>query len=160
MNNFSQIVACECGQVEFETSADPIVTAVCYCDDCQAAGEIIGNLQNVKCFREKDGGTPYVTLHDKNWLGLKGQDLLEPFKLKPNSPTTRYVTTCCRSPLFVKFKSGFWTSTYRSRYKNPPPLEWRNKIGKRRSKEPFADDIPRYKGYPLRLFWRLIKARF
>lgn len=160
MDKFSQIVSCECGQVEFQASAKPIVTAVCYCDDCQTAGEIIDKLQNVKPFREEDGGTPYVTLHDKNWERIKGQELLEPFKLTPNSPTTRYVTTCCRSPLFIKFKSGFWTSTYRARYVNPPKLEWRNKVGKRLSKLPFADDIPRYKGYPLQLFGRLIKAWF
>ena len=149
MNKFSQIVSCECGQVQFQASVKPILTAVCYCEDCQAAGEIIGNLQNVKPFREKDGGTPYVTLHDKNWLALKGQELLRPFKLAPKSSTTRYVTTCCCSPIFIKFKSGFWTSTYRARYANPPDLEWRNKIEKRRSNLPFSDDIPRYKGLSL-----------
>ncbi len=160
MSAFPQIVSCNCGQVKFEAMAKPIVTAVCYCTDCQAAGEIIDKYENVKPFREADGGTPYVTLLDKDWVALEGEDLLESVKLKSNSPTIRYITTCCHSPLFIKFHSGFWTSTYRSRYEMPPPLEWRNKTAKRRSNLPYADDIPRFKSFPLRLFGRLIKSRF
>lgn len=114
----------------------------------------------MKPFREVDGGTPYVTLHDKDWLALEGEDMLESVKLNPSSPTTRYVTTSCRSPLFIKFTSGFWTSTYWERYDNPPALEWRNKTAKRRSDLPYPDDIPRFKSFPLRLFGRLFKARF
>ena len=160
MTSFQQTVSCECGRVVFQASGKPIATAVCYCDDCQAAGEVMERLERVQPFREADGGTPYVTLHDKNWTPLKGLELLEPFTLKADSPTTRYVTTCCRSPIFLKFKSGFWTSTYRARYSHPPDLEWRNKVEKRTSEQPFADDIRRYKGFPLRLFWRLIRAWF
>ena len=155
---FPQLVSCECGQVVFQASGKPIATAVCYCEDCQAAGEVIERLENVHPFREADGGTPYVTLHDKNWTAIKGLELLEPFTLKPNSSTTRYVTTCCGSPIFLKYKPGFWTSTYRSRYFDPPELEWRNKIEKRKSELPYVDDIRRYKGFPLRLFGRLIRA--
>lgn len=160
MSAFPQIVSCDCGQVKFQAAAKPIVTAVCYCTDCQAAGDIIDAYEDVKPFREADGGTPYVTLHEKDWLEISGQELLKPVKLKPSSPTTRYVTTCCNSPIFIKLKSGFWTSTYRARYDNPPTLEWRNKTAKRRSGLPYADDIPRFKTFPLRLFGRLLKARF
>ena len=160
MTLFPQIVSCECGKVKFEAGGKPIVTAVCYCTDCQDAGDIISEFEDVKPFRDNDGGTSYVTLHDKHWLAVDGKDMLEPIKLKPNSPTTRYVTTCCHSPLFIKFGSGFWTSTYRARYKNPPALEWRNKTAKRRSDLPYPDDIHRFKTFPLRLFGRLFKARF
>jgi len=160
MEKFPQIVSCDCGQVKFRAVAEPIATAVCYCTDCQTAGEIIDGFDNVKQFREIDGGTPYVTLHDKHWINLEGQDLLEPITLKSNSPTTRYITTCCRSPLFIKFKSGFWTSTYHARYENPPSLEWRNKTARRRSDLPYPDDIPRFKSFPLKLFGRLLKSRF
>jgi len=160
MTSFPQLVLCDCGKVKFQVAAKPIVTAVCYCADCQAAGDIIDGIEGIKPFRERDGGTPYVTLKDKDWLAIEGQDLLEPIKLDPNSPTTRYVTTCCRSPIFIKFKSGFWTSTYRARYEDPPQLEWRNKTAKRRSDLPYPDDIPRYKSFPISLFARLLKARF
>ncbi len=160
MSTYPQTVSCECGLVTFKAAAPPIVTAVCYCGDCQDAGDVMDGFNGIKPFRETDGGTPYVTLRDKDWIALGGQDRLEPVILKPNSPTTRYVTTCCRSPLFIKFKTGFWTSTYRERYDNPPPLEWRNKTSKRRSGLPYPDNIPRFKNFPLRLFGRLLRARF
>ena len=160
MSSFPQIVSCECGKVKFQAAAKPIVTAVCYCTDCHSAGNVIDTFEGVRPFREKDGGTPYVTLHDRDWLAVEGQELLEAVKLKPSSSTTRYVTTCCHSPIFIKIKTGFWTSTYRARYDNPPQLEWRNKTAKRRSNLPYSDDIPRFKSFPLRLFVRLFKARF
>lgn len=119
----------------------------------------LNDFKNVKPFCEPDGGTPYVTLRDKDWTALKGAELLHPIKLKPNSPTTRYITTCCHSPLFLKFKFGFWTSTYWTRYESKPPLEWRNKTAARQSDLPYADDLPRFKNFPLRLMARLIKAR-
>lgn len=160
MTSFPQIVSCDCGQVKYEAVLTPIVTAVCYCVDCQAAAKIIAEVENVKPFCDPDGGTPYVTLHDKNWRAQAGEDLLEAIKLKPNSPTTRYVTRCCHSPIFIKYANGFWTSTYRARYSDPPALEWRNKVAARQSDLPFADDIPRYKSFPLKLFGRLLKAKF
>jgi len=160
MASFPQIVSCDCGQVNYEAKSEPIVTAVCYCVDCQAAAKIIAKIENVKSFCEPDGGTPYVTMHDKYWQALSGADLLEGIKLKPNSPTTRYVTRCCHSPIFIKYANGFWTSTYRARYSKPPALEWRNKVAARQSDLPFSDDIPRYKSFPLKLFGRLLKAKF
>lgn len=159
MMSFPQIVTCACGTVKFKALAKPIATAVCYCNDCQSAGEMLKDFDNTKPFQDPDGGTAYVTLHDKNWVAIEGEDCLSPLKLKPDSPTTRYITTCCQSPMFLKFNSGFWISTYRARYVVPPPLEWRNKTSRRRSKRPYPDDIPRFKTFPLRLFGRLLKAR-
>ncbi len=160
MTLFPQTVSCHCGQVKYQAIARPIVTAVCYCVDCQAAAGLFENFEDVKPYCEPDGGTPYVTLRDKDWVVIEGENLLEPMKLKTNSPTTRYITKCCRSPIFLKYKNGFWTSTYRTRFENPPQLEWRNKVSARQSELPYADDIPRFNGYPLRLFMRLLKARF
>lgn len=155
---FPQIVSCDCGMVQFQALTKPIATAVCYCVDCQNAGDIIAGIEDVKLFRETDGGTSYVTLHDKNWSVVSGQDKLESIKLKPNSSTTRYVTNCCNSPMFLKFKHGFWTSTYRMRYTNPPPLEWRNKTANQFVDEPLPKIIPEFKNFPMRLFGRLLKA--
>jgi hypothetical protein len=111
MTVYPQIVSCVCGQVKYEAQSKPIVTAVCYCVDCQAAAKIIAEIENVKPFCDPDGGTPYVTLHDKDWRAQSGADLLDAIKLNPNSPTTRYVTRCCHSPIFIKYARGFWTST-------------------------------------------------
>lgn len=160
MREFEQIVSCDCGQVKYKAVGPPIVTAVCYCSDCQDAGDMMDQIGNVKPFRESDGGTPYVTLHDKDWTAETGEGLLEPIKLKPAASTTSYVARCCGSPMFLKFERGFWVSTYRARYSAPPALEWRNKVARRRSRLPFPDNIARYKGFPLSLFGRLIKAKF
>ncbi len=37
-------VRCTCGQVEFEAKGQPILTSVCYCDDCQRASRQTGSL--------------------------------------------------------------------------------------------------------------------
>lgn len=159
MSGVSEIISCICGQVQYQAAGKPIVTAVCYCADCQAAGDLFAALPAKASFRERDGGTAYVTLMDKDWTALRGEDKLEAVKLRPDAPTSRYVTTCCRTPMFIKHHPGFWVSTFRERYKNPPALEWRNKVKARKTDLPFADDIPRFNSFPLRLFGRLLKAR-
>jgi len=155
----SEIIGCECGQVKYRVEGTPIVTAVCYCADCQAARDLIEASPANAPFRDADGGTAYVTLKDADWQPVQGEDQLEDIRLAPEAPTSRYVTTCCRTPLFIKYHPGFWVSTYRARYADPPPLEWRNKVAARTSELPFPDDIPRFKNFPARLFWRLFKAR-
>lgn len=155
-----RVSTCECGRVEFEASGEPIVSAVCYCVDCQAAAKTIKDRFEKADVSENDGGTAYSTFHENQWVCVRGKDLLEGVTLNEKSPTTRYVASCCQSPIYLKFKHGFWVSTYRAQFRDPlPPLEWRNKIASRKSDLPFPDDIPRFKGFPLRLFWRLIKAK-
>lgn len=150
--------SCACGQVKYEAQGDPIVTAVCYCQDCQAAGKIITDLPEFTPFQERDGGTPYATFRKDHWKPIGKERQLKSIKLKPDAPTTRYVTTCCHSALYLEFEPGFWISVYRDRLDEPPALEWRNKVNYRQSDLPFADGLPRYKNFPLRLFGRLALA--
>ena len=159
MEKLFQTVSCECGQVTFKAAAKPIVSVVCHCDDCQTAGDVMDSFDGIKPFRHADGGTPYVILHDKQWSAVEGQEFLEAVKLKPDSPTTRYVASCCRSPMFLKFGPGFWTSAFRERFKTPPNLDWHIATDFRASELPYEDSLPRFKRFPLRLYARLFRAR-
>ena len=151
---------CACGQVRCEARGEPIVSAVCYCVDCQAAGAEIEKLPDAKKVLEPDEGTAYSTFRQDQWTCTEGADFLQEIRLTPKAPTTRYVAGCCNSAMFLIYRHGFWVSTYRNRYQEPlPPLEWRNKISARTSDAPFPDDLPRYGSFPLKLFVRLIKAR-
>lgn len=81
-------------------------------------------------------------------------------KLSEKAPTQRFVASCCNSGMFLKFAPGFWISAYRMRFDEPlPPIEMRNKIERRNSVLPLPTDAPAYRGYPGKLFWRLMKAR-
>jgi hypothetical protein len=151
---------CACGRVRCEGVGDPIVSAVCYCGDCQAGGRRIEALDNAPAVLDPDGGTPYLTYRGDRFRCVEGADLLVAYKLGDKAPTERFVASCCHSGMFLKFGPGFWISAYRMRFAEPlPPIEMRNKIARRQSPLPLPTDAPAYRGYPVALFWRLIKAR-
>ncbi len=155
-----RVSTCECGRVVCEAIGEPIVSAVCYCVDCQAAAANILTNYPKASVCEPDGGTAYSTFRDNQWICVQGGDLLVGVKLHEKSPTTRFIAKCCHSAIYLKYSRGFWVSTYRTQFKDPlPSLEWRNKIIARQSELPFPDDIPRFKGFPMRLFGRLMKAK-
>ena len=153
--------SCKCGQVRFEALAPPACNAVCYCTDCQAAGAALHAEMGCDNPCEADGGTAYSTFIEKDWRCVSGEDKLKAHKLRPDSPTTRYVTSCCQSVMYLKYAPGFWVSTFRDRFTNElPPLQWRVKTSRRTSDLPYPDDIPRFKGFPLRLYAALFKAKW
>jgi len=151
---------CRCGKVQCVATGAPTLSTVCYCSDCQAGGHVIEALSGALRVRDDDGGTPYLTYRDDRFAVTAGADLLVGHALKPDAPTRRFVASCCNSGMFVKFGPGHWTSTYRHRYDGSlPPIDMRTKVARRTSALPFPDDAPTYRGFPLRLFWRLLKAR-
>lgn len=153
-------LSCVCGRVQCEAVGEPILSGVCYCRDCQDGGRRIEALPNAARIRDPDGGTPYLTYRDDRFQVLSGENLLVDYRLKPRSRTRRVVASCCNSGLFLKFDPGFWVSTYRSRYEGDlPPIEMRTKTQHRRSETELPSDAPSYRGFPLRLFSRLIAAR-
>jgi hypothetical protein len=48
---------CSCGSVELEIIGAPIISVVCYCDDCQEGARQIEALPNARPVRDPDGGT-------------------------------------------------------------------------------------------------------
>lgn len=151
---------CSCGRVQCEAVGTPIVSAVCYCEDCQEGGCQIEALKNASHVRDGDGGTPYLTYRDDRFKCVIGSDLLTAHVISEGAPTQRFVASCCNSGMFLKFAKGHWVSAYRCRFDGKlPPIEMRNKVKHRQSDTKLPDDAPTYDGFPPKLFWRLAMSR-
>lgn len=160
MDGNLRIARCTCGRVQCEAVGTPIVSAVCYCSDCQAGGHQLEALAGAPPVLDPDGGTPYLTYRNDRFECVEGAELLIGYKLGERAPTQRFVASCCNSGMFLEFAPGFWISAYRKRFDEPlPPIEMRNKTARRHSALPPPADAPAYRGFPAKLFWRLIKAR-
>jgi hypothetical protein len=150
------ILRCRCGAVECRGHGKPISTAVCYCDDCQAAARQIEALSGAPPAADPDGGFAAVVFHRKRFETTLGADLLDRYRLRSESPTYRMVARCCNSAMYLGFDKGFWwISAYRNRVVGkPPPIEFRHMIRYRTSELPLPKDAPHSQGYPPRLVLR------
>ena len=160
MNEEVRVARCSCGRVRCEAVGTPIVSTICYCSDCQAGGRQIEALEGAAPVLEPDGGTPYSTYRSDRWACVEGAELLLGYKLNVKAPTQRLVASCCNSGMFIRYEPGWWISAYRMRFAEPhPPIEMRTKVARRQSNLPIAADAPAYRGFPGKLYWRLIAAR-
>ena len=117
-----QIAKCGCASVVIKVLTQPIVSASCYCADCRSAAQIMEAMPNAPRLREADDGTR-VQLFRKDRVDVfQGEHLLREFRLKPDSPTCRVVASCCNSPMFLDFTSGFWVSIYEQRIVQPSSI--------------------------------------
>ena len=153
--------ACACGRVELEATGKPIVSAVCYCDDCQKGARQIEALPNAGTVADPDGGTPYILYRKDRFACTKGADLLKSYKLKQRSATNRVVATCCNSAMFVNFDRGpFWVTAYRARFHgDPPPLQLRICTKFKPNNVALPRDVPSDPGYPPLLVVKLLASR-
>lgn len=157
--NESLAVTCRCGKVVLSAARFPILAASCYCGSCQQAGRVFENLPSAPQVLDVDGGTPVVVYRKDRVQCKTGEEHLEEFRLKPDSPTRRVVATCCNSPMFLDFTKGHWLSIYRSRFPGgAPPIEMRIMTKARRAGIMLRDDVPNYVGYPGRFMLKLILA--
>ncbi len=155
------IASCACGKVRFKAVGKPIASGACYCADCQAGGRMMEDAGARHDFRDAWGGTEYLTYGDTRITCLDGASLVQGFKIREDAPTTRFVTTCCNSAIYLKYGSGWWTSLYRVRFgEAAPPLEMRNNVRNAQNRSTLPRDVPTYNRFPLKLFWRLLRARF
>jgi hypothetical protein len=153
--------SCACGRVRCQAIGTPIVGLVCYCDDCQEGARRIEALPNAVSFRDADGGTPLLAYRDDRFGCLSGEELLVGYKIRENAPTRRMVASCCTSAMFLKYAPGFWVSAYRARFEGDdlPPLEMRDQIEHRRANTDLPRDVPCYRGFPMKLYAKVISAR-
>lgn len=154
-------VTCNCGQVELEARGAPILTAACYCDDCQEAGRRIEGLPGAKPVKGPDGGTEYILYRKDRVRYTRGAQLLQRHKLRENSPTNRWVASCCNAALSVDFDDAkFWVDVYRIRLiGEKPPLEMRVSTRFKPEGATIPSDVPHYPSYPFKFIARLIGAR-
>lgn len=139
---------------------EPILSGVCYCDDCQAGGKQIENLFNAEPVLDTDGGTAYLTYRDDRIKCISGAELLKGYSLKDKAYTQRFVASCCNSGMYLKFAPGHWVSMYRSRFTGKLPLiEMRTQTKFRQANSDIPNDAPSYRRFPIKLFSKLIAAR-
>ncbi len=115
MTNERTLAPCRCGKVALEIVGAPILRGVCYCASCQEAGRRHRAASGVDADLAEDGGTDYVLYRKDRVRCIRGGDLLEDRRLKPDSPTRRMYARCCDTAMFVDFTKGHWLTVYRSR---------------------------------------------
>jgi hypothetical protein len=152
--------SCACGRVRCQAVGAPILSAVCYCDDCQKGGQDIERLPNAAPVLDADGGTSYLSYRDDRFSCVSGADLLVGHKIKDSAPTQRFVASCCNSGMFLKFGRGHWVSMYRGRFEGDlPPIEMRTQTRYRLATTEIPHDAPSYRTYPMKLIGKLLASR-
>ena len=152
--------SCSCGNVEIKAFGAPIVSSVCYCDDCQKGARQIEALPGAGPVSDPDGGTAYILYRKDRIECSKGRALLKTYKLKESSPTNRVVATCCNSAMFLGFDKGpFWVSAYRARFRGDlPPLQMRICTKFKPEGVSLPNDIPSYRIFPPSLMAKLLTS--
>jgi hypothetical protein len=153
--------ACACGAVKLEATGAPIVTAVCYCDDCQRAGREIEAMPGAPQVLDADGGSALVMFRKDRLRCVEGAERLVAHKLDPKSATSRYVATCCNSALYLGFDDAkHWADVFRARVTGElPPVQARIATKFRQSDAAMPTDAPAYTTYPPSLLFKVLSAR-
>src|SRR5229473_3779723 len=152
---------CSCGGVELKTFGRPIVSSVCYCDDCRKGADQIEALPNAGAVRNPDGGTAYILYRKDRIECSKGTELLRSYKLKESSVTNRVVAACCNSAVFMNFDRGpHWVSAYRARFRGElPPLQHRICTKFKPDGVVLPDDVPSSRGFSPGFVVKLLASR-
>jgi hypothetical protein len=152
---------CLCGGVELKAFGRPIVSSVCYCDDCRKGADLIEALPNAGAVRDPDGGTAYILYRKDRIECSKGAELLRSYKLKETSVTNRVIAACCNSAVFMNFDRGpHWVSAYTARFHGElPPLQLRICTKFKRDGVELPDDVPNHQGYPPGFIVKLLASR-
>lgn len=155
-----RIASCNCGKVRLALSGEPIITGVCYCDDCQAAAKLLEQMGAAPDFHDPWNGTSYATFRDDRLVWLEGDERLKPAKLNPGAPTTRFLASCCNTPMSLKFGPGWWTSVYRDRLgAEAPANEMRLQTRFVEDGAGLPTDLPRHRRFAAALIFRLLASR-
>lgn len=156
----TRIASCPCGTVTFALAGEPIVAATCYCNSCQQAGQAFDALPGAPQVLDADGGTPYLLVRKDRIAWRSGTDRLEAHRLKEDSPTRRFVATCCNAPVALEFTKGHWLSVYAGRIAEHerPPVAMRTMTRDRPEGVEFADAIPGYATHSGKFMWKLLTA--
>ena len=155
----THLLRCQCGAVECIGQGAPILTTVCYCDDCQAAARQLEALPGAPPMMDADGGTALTLFRANRFAAARGGERLVSHKLRPESITSRMVANCCNSAMYLAFDKGpHWVSTIRNRLVGDvPPVKYRVMTRYRTSTLPFPDNAPTAKGFSLRFLGSMIR---
>jgi hypothetical protein len=150
---------CRCGKVELQIVGSPIFRGICYCASCQEAGRRYQAAPGAAAGLAEDGGTDYVLYRKDRVSCVRGGDLLEERRLKPDSPTKRMYARCCNTAMFLDFTKGHWLSVYRDRLPgNIPPASMRMMTAARPEGVNLPDDMANYPGHSGKFVLKLLFA--
>jgi hypothetical protein len=139
---------CQCGQSALEVIDPPILSAVCYCENCRTAGQAFEHADGAPQTVGADGGTAYCLYRKDRVAVIRGGEYLQEHRLTPDSKTRRVVASCCNSPMFLDFTPGHWLNVYRTRL---PATVQSPQMRVNTSERPVGvtlpEDIPAYPGY-------------
>ncbi len=151
--------SCRCGKVQLQLAGAPIFRAICYCASCQEAGRRHQAAPGADRVVAEDGGTDYVLYRKDRVRCVKGGDLLEARRLKPESPTRRLYARCCNTAMAADFTKGHWLSLYRGRLAGDiPPPAMRMMTADRPAGVVLPDDTPNYPGFSAKFMAKLLLA--
>ena len=159
MTNGRTSASCRCGKVELEIAGLPILRGICYCASCQEAGRRHQAASGADSVLAGDGGTDYVLYRKDRVRCVRGGDLLEERRLKPDSPTRRMYARCCNTAMFLDFTKGHWLTVYRGRLPNDiPPATMRMMTAERPEGATLPDDMANYPGHSVKFMLVLLRA--
>ena len=151
--------SCRCGKVELQAAGTPILRGICYCASCQEAGHRHQAAPGADSVLAEDGGTDYVLYRKDRVRCVKGGDLLEERRLKPDSPTRRMYARCCNTAMFLDFTKGHWLTVYRGRLpNNMPPATMRMMTAERPVGVILPDDMANYPRHSGKFMLVLLRA--
>lgn len=151
---------CQCGEVKMVVADQPIISADCYCADCQQAGEKLKLLPSSVNVMNDQGATPFV-LYRKDRVALHGnEENLQSFYLNEKSSTRRVVAGCCKTPLFLEFSEGHWLSIYSVLWPENlrPKADIRTMTRSKPENVTLPNDVPNPKTHTLGFYWKLLSA--
>jgi hypothetical protein len=159
MTNERISASCRCGKVELEIADAPILRGICYCASCQEAGRRHVAVPGADDVLAEDGGTDYVLYRKDRVRCVRGGDLLEVLRLKPDSPTRRMVACCCDTAMFLDFTRGHWLTVYRGRLPaDIAPATMRMMTAERPEGVMLPDDMANYPGHSGKFMLKLLRA--
>ena len=155
----SNSAVCRCGETTIALTGEPIQSVICYCESCRtAAREFERDLGAPKTVNE-DGGVDYCLYRKDRVKIVQGAHHLREYRLKPESPTRRVVTSCCGSPMFLDFTPGHWLTVFRDRLSGPAPEpQMRIMIKDRPEGVALPTDTPAYESQPPRMMFKLLAS--
>lgn len=160
MNMQMTELTCTCGHAALKLQGRPIISAECFCADCQKAGAFLQSLPGAPPVLDQNGATRFVLYRKDRVRCEKGQDLLREYRLLKNSPTRRVVTICCNTPMFLEFSNGHWLSIYGGLWpaESLPALEIRTMTRSRPEGVVLPDDVPNPDTHTFSFYTKLFRA--
>ena len=154
------ILTCTCRQVTLEVHGKPIISAECFCADCQNAGAFLQSLPGALPTLDHRGATRFVLYRKDKVLCANGRDHLREHRLSKASTTRRVVAVCCNTPVFLEFAGGHWLSIYGGLWlaASLPALEIRTMTRSRPKGVVLPDDVPNPSTHTFSFYAKLFRA--